>query len=58
MLAISFRVSFAAEVTEKMDLLEADELVLGKPSIIKKPMKKERRRHERHELKQNEAPSL
>jgi hypothetical protein len=51
------RVSFAAEVTEKVELLGADELVLGKPTIIKKPMKKERRER-RHELKQNQAPSL
>lgn len=49
--------SFAAEVTEKMELREADELRMSRPSIIRKPMKKERR-DRRHELKHNEAPSL
>lgn len=58
---INFRVSFAADVTEKtLDLdmcMSIDEM--NKPSIIKKPMKKERsEKHRARELKQNEAPSL
>uniref|UniRef100_A0A914MU63 VWFA domain-containing protein n=2 Tax=Meloidogyne TaxID=189290 RepID=A0A914MU63_MELIC len=53
------RVSFAAEVTEKMDLLSAEDLALGKQAIIKKPMKREKRRQrEKYELRQNEAPSF
>lgn len=52
------RVSFAAEVTEKMDLLSAEDLALGKQAIIKKPMKRERRQREKYELRQNEAPSF
>ena len=62
-----YRVSFAAEVTEKT--LETIDHSLGlnasmtvepafqKPSIIKKPIKKERE-HRRGELRRNEAPAL
>jgi hypothetical protein len=56
-----FRVSFAADVEEKHDLdMEMSMSVedKNKPSIIRKPMKKERERHRRRDLRQNEAPSL
>ncbi|KAI1728589.1 copine domain-containing protein [Ditylenchus destructor] len=54
------RVSFAADVTEKtMDLgMHIESESMGKPSIIKKPMKKERERHRRQDMKANEAPSF
>lgn len=62
-----FRVSFAAEVTEKtMEMIDHSldlnmsmtvEPAFQKPSIIKKPMKKERE-HRARDLRRNEAPSL
>ena len=68
---LNFRVSFAAEVQEKtleelngedrgdlsLDMSMEVESAFQKPSIIKKPMKKEKERHGR-ELKKNEAPGL
>ncbi|KAK6011136.1 hypothetical protein OSTOST_23790 [Ostertagia ostertagi] len=61
------RVSFASEVTEKtmemidhsldMNMTMTVEPAFQKPSIIKKPMKKERE-HRHREMKRNEAPSL
>uniref|UniRef100_A0A158P7H5 VWFA domain-containing protein n=1 Tax=Angiostrongylus cantonensis TaxID=6313 RepID=A0A158P7H5_ANGCA len=61
------RVSFASEVTEKtMEMIDHSldlnmsmtiEPAFQKPSIIKKPMKKERE-HRHRELKRNEAPSF
>lgn len=58
---VVFRVSFAADVEEKHDLdLEMSMSVedKNKPSIIRKPMKKERERRSRRDLRQNEAPAL
>ncbi|KAI6193820.1 Copine domain-containing protein [Aphelenchoides besseyi] len=56
------RVSFAAEIEEKHDLdMEMSMSVedMQRPSIIRKPMKKERERHgRRRELRQNEAPGF
>ncbi|KAI6184590.1 Copine domain-containing protein [Aphelenchoides bicaudatus] len=55
------RVSFAADVEEKHDLdLEMSMSVeeKNKPSIIRKPMKKERERRHRRDLRQNEAPGF
>ncbi|VDL78497.1 unnamed protein product [Nippostrongylus brasiliensis] len=61
------RVSFASEVTEKtMEMIDHSldlnmsmtvEPAFQKPSIIKKPMKKERE-HRHRELRRNEAPSF
>uniref|UniRef100_A0AC35TZ65 Paired domain-containing protein n=1 Tax=Rhabditophanes sp. KR3021 TaxID=114890 RepID=A0AC35TZ65_9BILA len=54
------RVSFAEEVSEKIIGLEASMSVesMARPSIIKKPIRKEKERHRRSELKRNEAPGF
>jgi hypothetical protein len=49
-------VSFASEVTEKTVQMDVEEM--GKPSIIRKPMKKERKDRRHEQLKKSEAPSL
>ena len=55
-----FRVSFAADVTEKSVDLSSDmrlNVEDMKPSILKKPLRRERESRVK-ELRQNEAPSL